>query len=324
MSKEVEIQKTNYKALIFTGLISLAVAVVGNLLINKFSEETLSLSYEIVASETFGSSNGNIKIATVEIMNQGTKSIDDIVVTINLQEGSIEEYKVKGIPANSYTIDKKENKFILNTKYINPTEQFYIQLLLKNQMNNDFLPSVDLRGRGIIGKQAIKDEKESFLSSISTAMIAIIAFLGFLSVNTIRGRILDSDSLSTIKDVHYDEQRDTFAYVLSINELNDDADEIRLITRKISYWSIADHLTQKWIISGDKDLMTKGCNTLKELIEYAGIQKDSILLIKSNILRLSQSLGNIESEDTILSELKNNNSNVIKKRLQNINYLKNT
>lgn len=324
MSKEVEIQKTNYKALIITGLISLAVAVVGNLLINKFSEETLSLSYEIVASETFGSSNGNIKISTIEIVNQGTKSIDDIVVSINLQEGSIEEYKVKGIPTNSYTIDKKENKFTLNTKYINPTEQFYIQLLLKNQMNNDFLPSVDLRGRGIIGKQATKDEKESFLSSISTAMIAIGAFLGFLSINTIRSKILDSDSLSTIKDVHYDEQRDIFAYVLSINELNDDADEIRLITRKISYWSIADHLTQKWIISGDKDLMTKGCNTLKELIEYAGIQKDSILLIKSNILRLSQSLGNIESEDTILNELKNNNSNVIKKRLQNIDYLKNT
>jgi len=320
-------QKTNYKALIATGLISLAVAVGGNIVVNKLSEENLSLSYELTASETFGGSNGNIRISNIEISNNGTKSIDDVVLSISLQEGVIDDHKVNGIPANSYAVDKKNDKLILNTKYINPEEKFYIQLLLSNPQNSDFLPLVDLRGRGVIGKQAIKKSGDSFLSSIATAIAALGVFASFLTFRKTRSRILDTDliraSFSDIGETHSGDQRDIFAYILGINGLKKEADEIRFIERDISYWSISDHLVELWCGTKDSELMIKGATALNELIAYARIREDSVKLIQTGIARLYAEAGNPAAVQKVIETFKNEKDEVIKSRLVKSGLLEN-
>lgn len=324
---EEKYQKTNYKVLILTGMISLAAAVGGSLLVERLTEEKLSLSYEMTASETFGSANGNIRITNIEVNNQGSKSVDDIVLSLSLQDGSIDEFKVNGIPANSYVVDKKKNKLIFSSKYINPEELFSVQLLLKNSQTTDFLPSIDLRGRGVIGKQAVKEEKNSIFASIGIALAAISIFMAFLSSRKTSSKILDvtglSKSLSDIEDSHHGEQRDIVAYILGINGLQKEADEVRFIKRDISYWSISDHLVEKWIESRDSERMTKGAESLNELIGYAGIREDSVRLIKTGIARLYSELGNIVAVEKITNELASDESQVIKQRLNKASLLEN-
>ncbi len=314
-------QKTNYKALIITGVISLAVAVGGNILVNKLSEERLSLVYDLTASATFNSSGGNIKITNVSIANNGGKSIDDISLIIDLPEGNIEEFKLNGLPPNSYNIDQKPNKLILTAKYLNPNEEFFIQLLLNNPKKAEFLPFVDLRGRGTIGSQVVKEEKNSLLETIVTAIAALTTAMVFFSSKSIRKITLGSDipiGIVGLGDKHSDEQRDVVAYVLSNNSLNSNADEIRNITRDISYWSICDLLTQKWVDSGDKELCRQGAKTLEDLVGYASINPGSLLLIQSNIARLYKEAGNESEAQKFIDEILKSNSGVIRARVSNI------
>ena len=322
------IQKTNYKALIITGVISLAVAVGGNILVNKLSEEKLLLTYDLTVSETFSSSKKNIRIATVTVSNSGSKSIDDVSLTVELPDGNIQEHKISGLPVNSYNIDKKKSKLALTTKYLNPEENFYIQLLLNNPKEIEFLPFIDLRGRGTLGTQVVKHKKNALLEMILTIMVALTTAMLFLRFKSYRTKIFGLDyidsKLSDLGDKHGDEQRDVVAYILSMMSLGTYADEIRYIPREISYWSICDHLTQKWLDTGDKTKYMEGAKALEKLIDYAQINDQSILLIKSNIARLYKEAGDINKSKSIIDEILLSGSGVIQSRVSNLDITQNS
>lgn len=319
-------QNTNYKALIITGLISLAVAVGGNMLVNRLSEEKLLLAYDLTASETFDSSNGNIRIATVSVSNDGSKSIDDISLTIDLPDGEITEYKVTGLPSNSYAIDKKSSKLALSAKYLNPTEDFSIQLFLSNPQNTEFLPFIDLRGRGTIGTQVVKKESKSMFEVFATAAAALSVAMVLLTSKFFRSRILGTidfekkiqeleEARDKLGEKHSGDQRDIVAYVLNSMSLNREAEEVRFIARDISYWSICDHLTQKWLETEDKSVCLIGARALERLIEYAGIHDQSVLLIKSNISRLYKHANEEEKSKNLVEEVLASESGVIRFRV---------
>jgi hypothetical protein len=318
--------KTNYKALIITGIISLAVAVGGNILVNKLTGEKLLLAYDLVVSETFSSSSGNIRIATISVVNNGSKSIDDVSLNVDFPDGSIQEYKLSGLQPNSYNIDKKTNKLSLSTKFLNPTEEFVVQLLLNNPSKTEFIPFIDLRGRGVLGSQVVKDKKSAFSESVLTALLALATAMAFFTQKSFRKKItgVDFEELRKIKDEvtrgdkHADEQRDVVAYILSVCSLGSYADEIRNIPRKISYWSICDHLTQKWLEADDVRLCENGANALERLIEYAAIADKSVLLIKSNIAKLYKAAGKLDKSQSIVDEIMASESGVIKARVADI------
>ncbi|EIJ0971067.1 hypothetical protein LH716_004149 [Vibrio vulnificus] len=304
-------QVTNYKALLVTGLISLAVAVGGNLVVNWLTAEKMALGYDLSTSETFSSSNGNIKITTLKINNSGSKSIDEVVLSISMTTGSIQEFKVSGIPANLYSISSKPNQVVMQSKYLNAGESYTIQLLTQATDQVDFLPSIDLRGRGVIGKLVQKNDGSSLLDVVTTATAAITIFAAFFSFKIRSGNSLASD----IIDGHSGEQRDVVAYVLGVNGLSDDANDVRMLSRKISYWSIADYLCEKWIQSNDPDLQNKGAMSLKDLISYGSISPDSITLIKTCIVRLNHASGSA-SDESLLLELQKSKSDVVKHRIE--------
>ncbi|UPR34528.1 hypothetical protein ISX50_00305 [Vibrio cyclitrophicus] len=311
-------QVTNYKALIITGIISLAVAIGGNLAVNWLSAEKMSLSYDLSTSETFGSSSGNIKISTLKVENTGSKSVDEVVLSLGMTTGEIKEFKISGMPANLYTINSKKAQIVMQSKYLNAGDSFSIQLLTQATEQKDFLPSVDLRGRGVIGKLVEKGKGNSFFDAITTSIAAIGVFSTFIAT---RQRV-KLPLVSDIDNKHHGEQRDIVAYILGVNGLNMYANEIRMLPRDISYWSLADYLCEKWIDSGDKDIQLKGAASLLELIGYASIAKDSVKLIKTSVIRLSLESGSLNDNDPMLLELKSSRSDVVQQRLAKLGVLK--
>ncbi|EJL6264453.1 hypothetical protein NMS06_003456 [Vibrio cholerae] len=311
-------QVTNYKALIITGIISLAVAIGGNLAVNWLSAEKMSLSYDLSTSETFSSSSGNIKISTLKVENTGSKSVDEVVLSLSMTTGEIKEFKVSGMPANLYTINRKDTQIVMQSKYLNAGDSFSIQLLTQATEQRDFLPTVDLRGRGVIGKLVEKGKANSFFDTITTSIAAIGVFAAFIATEQKNKLPLVSDT----NGKHSGEQRDVVAYILGVNGLNLYANEIRMFPRDISYWSLADHLCEKWIDSGDKEVQRKGAASLIELIGYARIAEESITLIKTSVVRLSQESGSLSDSDPILLELKSSKSDVVQQRLAKLGVLK--
>lgn len=316
-----ENQKTtiNYKALIVTGLISLGVAVIGSLLVNYLTEERISLGYDLSASEVFSGSSSNLRIVNILVKNEGTKSVDDVTLSIRIDKGEIQEDKIIGLMPNTYRIEKTAEKIALSTEFINPEEEFNIQLLLKNDTSNDFLPSIDLRGRGVIGKQIEKKQKNSFLDRMLPAILALTtAFTFFLSKKS-RSKVLNiSESITFGRDnKHSDDQRDVASYILAVRGLREDSLEIRNYYREISYWSICDHLTQKWMASQDKIICLKGAQALDALIGYAAIADSSLLLIKANIAQLYNFADHTDKAKSYTSELTAGNYLVVNTRLAN-------
>ncbi|HIF9261534.1 TPA: hypothetical protein ACX6R8_001149 [Photobacterium damselae] len=311
-------QVTNYKALIITGIISLAVAIGGNLAVNWLSSEKMSLSYDLSTSETFSSSSGNIKISTLKVENTGSKSVDEVVLSLNMTTGEIKEFKVSGMPANLYSISSKNTQVVMQSKYLNAGDSFSIQLLTQATEQKDFLPSVDLRGRGVIGKLVEKGKGNSFFDTITTSIAAIGVFSAFIATR----QRTNSPLVSDINGKHHGEQRDVVAYILGVNGLNMYANEVRMLPRDISYWSLADYLCEKWIDSGDKDVQLKGAASLLELIGYARIAKESVTLIKTSVVRLSQESGSLSDSDPILLELQSSKSDVVQQRLAKLGVLK--
>lgn len=313
-------QITNYKALIITGIISLAVAVGGNLVVNWLSEEKLSLTYDLVSSESFASSNSHIKITTLTLSNEGTKSVDEVVLSLKMNSGVISEYKIFNIPANLYTIKEDSKQLVLQVKYLNAGDHFSIQMLTHSDDQKEFLPSVDLRGRGVIGKPSKVKESNSFLESVLLAMAAIAAFVSVLSMwsNKKVNSLLESSRFDLENGKHRGDQRDIFAYVLSINGLLSEAKLVREFPRKIHYWSIADLLTEEWIGSGDKTVQEKGIKVLTDLIDYAAINGQSIRLVQTNIIRLETKLGKQRSDAAVALEEGKNSEIYINHRLNKL------
>tara|TARA_Y100000310_G_scaffold139998_1_gene139351 strand:- start:967 stop:1947 length:981 start_codon:yes stop_codon:yes gene_type:complete len=316
-----EIQKTsiNYKALIITGLISLGVAVIGSLLVNYLTEERISLGYDLSASEVFSGSSSNLRIVNILVKNEGTKSIDDVTLSIRIDKGEIQEDKIIGLMPNTYKIERTIEKIALSTEFINPEEEFNIQLLLKNDTSNDFLPSIDLRGRGVIGKQIEKKQKNSFLDTMLPAILALTTAFTFFLSKTSRSKVLNiSEGITFGRDnKHADDQRDVVSYILAAQGLREDSIEIRNYSRNISYWSICDYLTQKWMASEDKVTCLKGAQALDALIDYAAISDSSLLLIKTNIAQLYNFAEHTDKAKSYAAELTKGNYLVVNTRLAN-------
>ena len=99
------------------------------------------------------------------------------------------------------------------------------------------------------------------------------------------GQVL-SEQFST--DIHRGDQRDIFAYVLSVCGFHTESDNILHWPREWSYWSISDYLTGKWLATHpqDKELLKRGAESFERLLQYAGIHEQSARIIELNAARL--------------------------------------
>ena len=115
---------------------------------------------------------------------------------------------------------------------------------------------------------------------------------------------------------HSDDQRDVVAYVLGANEFRKEAEDLRHSVRRLSYWSIVDELTERWLNTDDSEVMTRGVAVLDQLLAYASMQPSSRDLVRFNIARLLLRLGDSDRLKREIANLPTSKSALVSRRLR--------
>ena len=302
-----------YFWILITGLVSLVVGVSGGLILNRLTVEHANLEYELKTSAVFTGKKENIAILAIDIRNPGKKEIEDLVCRVDLKDSALQEPKVTGLPTSSYTSNHGVDFFQLTVPFLNPSEQFSIQLLLGLPNQTLKPPVIQVRGKGLTARERSPDDKEkkkdvlstSFAAAISTMIIPLIFFL----VSRFRPGLFYTKK-------HRDDQRDVLAYILAINGFFDLANSTRQSERRQSYWSIADALTEQCLVSTDEQIIRRGVKALLDLVEYASMADTSQLLIHYDIARLAARIPDESLLKEHLSLARKGGHKVIEKRIK--------
>ena len=299
------------RILAISGFISLLIAVGSGLLLDFFRSESFNLQYTINSAEIFPGEQ-TTGIVSIDIANVGRREVDDVFCRITVPGVRIREQRIVGLFGGDEIISTTENSVEVRFPFLNPNDEFSVHLLLDSfSQILPLEPVVELRGRGVIGSQEVPPQggQTDLLRNVLTALAGIVAFV--LSAQV----VLSRGGLPGLTSGHFDDQRDIVAYVLSGHGFLVEAEDLRHTGRRLSYWSIVDELTDKWLNIGDNEMLARGVAVLDHLLEYATIRESSKHLIRFNIARLA-----LQSDDTVRlrKEIRNLNakkSSIVAKRL---------
>ena len=317
-------EKSNIKAIILAGLVSLIVGVGSGWIINVVTEKQAKLTYDITTQEVFSGSSNNIGIFGIRISNTGKKEIEEVLSQLVFSEADISEYKISGIPDASRKVKSSGSSFEINVPYLNPEEQVSIQILLKPTTKSLAPPLIDIRGKGVVG---VKEEKEDQSKSkvyrlLSVAMAALATLITAITLSRRSIRSLMELSFekrlqkeTDASEYHHADQRDTVAFVLEAKGLYEEAKSVRTIPRDISYWSIVDSLVSEWLKKNDKTEIKKSIDALDYLMEYASVADSSKQIIHLNISRLAMAISEKTIASTHLTKAIEKDSIIMQKRI---------
>lgn len=295
-------KKTGFQKIIITGLISLVVGVGSGLLINYFTEKKPKLIFDITTQETFPGEKNNIGIFALRIANDGKREIEQLLCSLKFPNGKISERKITGIPESTLEAINSTSDIEISVPFLNPGEQFSIQVLLSEVKQPLERPKIELRGKGILGREAeAKNTSKNpyeftlplIISVIATLISIFISARYFLKTRIMEriGEIEEEDGL----EKHGADQRDVIAFVLDTQGLSDDAKDIRNSTRELTYWATSDYLRNKWIQEANNEKICMGIRSLEFLINYASISDESRRIIFINMAKLALVINDHES-----------------------------
>lgn len=302
--------------LLITGVISLIVGVASGLLLDFFKTKAPRLDYRTVTTSVFSGPSENIAILTIETENSGKKELEDLTFSVNWKDAELRESKVSGLPIGKYKEKPDKTSFTIESDYLNPTEKIRADLLLTLAGDSLKPPRIDIRAKGIVGRERddTASEKTSTLSSIVTAALTALLSAFFVMPNlAAKIRAIRNKGYTAS---HSDDQRDVTAYVLDVHGLHKEAADLRRVSRKMSYWSIADDLTQGFLDAGDNDRLKQLAEVLEELMSYGAVAETSCFLVNYNLARIHLELGNRDLARAKLDEALKDNHKVIGKRIQ--------
>ncbi len=308
MTEEKTSKKTDIQKIILTGLISLVVGVGSGLLINYLTEKRPKLIYDITTQEIFPGQKNNIGIFALRIANDGKREIEQLLCNLKFPDGKIAERKITGIPESTFVVRGSATDIEISVPFLNPGEQFSIQVLLNEVKQPLERPKVEVRGKGILGVEA-KAKKASNTFELLSLIIAVLATLITLPISAryllktrITGRIgvNTADEKDDLEKHSGADQRDAVAFVLETQGLSDDAEAIRKSTRELTYWGISDYLRNKWIREANKEKIRMGIQSLEFLIDYAQMQDESMRIILINMAKLALVIDDPESANKFL------------------------
>lgn len=223
---------------------------------------------------------------------------------------------MSGLPSGKYKDKSDKTSFTIESDYLNPTERIRADLLLTLAGDKLEPPQIEIRAKGIVGKERddSASEKKSTLSSIVTAVMTALLVAFFVIPNSIaRIRAIGGKRFTTS---HHDDQRDVTAYVLDVHGLHREATDLRRVSRSISYWSIADDLTQGFLDAGDPNRLNQLAKALEDLMNYGAVAETSCFLLNYNLARIYLELGNLKLARAKLDEALKENHQVIGKRIE--------
>jgi len=327
MTDKENTKKGALSTILITGLVSLAVGVGSGLFINYFTEKRPKLTYDITTQEVFTGQVNNIGIFAFRVSNDGKKEIENLLCQLNFSEGKITERRVGGIPVSARTVGGSDEEIEVSVPFLNPNEHFSVQVLLGDVKEPLVRPSIEIRGKGIVGKEIESPEssKKTFGNIFPLLIAAIATLLTALATlktvidrrfKNLSGMLVELDDMKDPTKHAGGDQRDTIAFALDTKALYEDAKIIREWPRELTYWAASDALCNIWLTSKDNDRTVKGIESLDFLVNYAAIADDSKRIIFLNIAKLAFSSDNRDLSKKYLSDALSEKDDFIKKRVE--------
>ncbi|MFI5397255.1 MAG: hypothetical protein ACHQ9S_17080 [Candidatus Binatia bacterium] len=299
-------------------MVSLIVGVGSGLLINFLTEKRAKLTYDVTTQEVFPGEQNNIGIFALRIGNDGKREIEQVLCHLRFPEGKITERRIAGIPESARVLGGSGNEIEVVVPFLNPGEQFSIQALLGEVKQPLGRPSIEVRGKGVLGTEA-QPEKSSrgSLPQFLSLAIAVTATL-LTALTTLTTRIIRRGPLQTLINPsrHSADQRDTVAFALEAKGLPEDAKDIRSWPRDLTYWAASDALCNKWIRAGDPGQVRNGIEALDLLLDYVSISDDSRRIVMLNLSRLSISAGDRDLAMKYFAAARDKNDRIVEKRIK--------
>lgn len=304
----------NWKQNILTAIITIAITVIGGMVLYylQFSQAKLVYTYEKILP--FEGQEENLNIYHINISNKGNKISEDVICYVNINPAQIKNYRITSKTPISYNDELKNNNIELKIKSLNPDESAKISILGTSESNFPEQPEIKLRAKGVNGKiseNELNDKKEDpkLFTILLTAIAGITSILA-LFIRKIVGRTIIKED-----GKHSDEQNQILAYLCGIHDIPEEVDRFLGLPRKASYWSEMDRLTSLGISSMDKNKALKIKLVLIDLLNYAVIVDTSKGIGYYNLARLEKFLDNDKESKEYLVKATKLIPKLIKKRL---------
>lgn len=314
---------SKYATLIFGGVVSVGVGVASGYGVNWLSEKNGELTYDITAIQAFPGQE-KIGIVSVKISNPGKKELENIDANIQFSDAEVKEAIFQGLAPQA---SKKESKGLrFQMPFINPGENFSVQLLVAPTGSTLSKPTVDVRGKGAVAipldANSKKSEEINQFAALGVSTLSTLAFASLVVSRRLRQKRISFgtavDALLNDPDGnsrHLGDQRDIFAFILGLCGFPEIACELRAIGRETSYWSISDSLTERWITTPDEGTIRSACNAFEKLIEYARIAEESQGVLLLNAARLCLSINDRIGAKTYLNRSKAGKESIVARRI---------
>ena len=121
--KETSILRT-----ILTALISIAVTVIGGLLLYYFQSKQPELIYKVDKILPFESQTQKLNIYHITIENTGNQIAEDVVCQIQITPATVKEYRVNSDAPIQIIDSVKKQDIDINTSSLNPKESYKVSI----------------------------------------------------------------------------------------------------------------------------------------------------------------------------------------------------
>ncbi len=305
-----------------TGLVSLVVGVASGVGVKYFTDMTPGLEFDITSAETFLGAQERIGIVGVRVTNPGRREVETVACRITVPEARIVEPRVSGLSSASVAIDHSADAVQFSLPYLNPSESFSVQLLVK-PTGDRLEPAVEVRGKGVSGLQAerVRGDEDSFLLPLAVGIFVSVALSPALMRRFLKARRMIDLLPSSMAGMS---QRDIFCEALSLEGMLTESMELRKREDTQTYWGLSTELTDNWLSTDDSEKQHRGIDVLKAVLEIAvDIYATSERIVQLNIARLALRVGDEdEAKQHLKRALEGPNIHSISLRLQRDKALK--
>jgi len=303
--------------IIITIFVGLVVAVLGGFVLGKLQEKKIELTYYSPKTIPFKGDNQNIAIYTVQIINSGTSSVDDVSAVISFDKPVLKDTMININPTIQYQPFKTNNSYQLLINSLNPGDAILVSVYATSLDELPSSPNVFLRGKDVSGKPVESlGINDLIFSAVPILFILIIigTIVSFLIGYIFVGPKTKDDISEFFPGL---DNRDILSYLCNNQNLMEDTNYYTNLNRRISFWYESDRFYLLSRISTNTEEIEKRKKVLIDLLKFVPeniMYPSSRAIIHYNIARIAKiQKSNIEFEEH-LAEAKKIDSTMIKKR----------
>ena len=164
-----------------TAAVTGTVTITANLILGWIQSKPAKLVYAVTRTIPFPSATGILGIYQVSIANEGKTEVESIACSIRVENATIKDKRIQGNPAINWTVTATNDMLAFSSSGLNAGERLEISILAESVKDLPPVPSVSLRGKGVVGVVRDEGKKQTGSLSLIAALVGILGGLGVLS-----------------------------------------------------------------------------------------------------------------------------------------------